>query len=226
MFTHLNIPLQEDLEVKTINGLRCYLAPNGESYASVTTILGDAPKPWLESWKQSMGTKKAVKETERCSIRGTALHQICEDYLNNVENPTKNHDALPIKLFNKIKIALSKHINNIHAQEVALWSDRLRTAGRVDLIAEMDKTLSIIDFKTSNNNKKKEDILDYFLQCTIYALCWYEMTGQLIEDIVIIIAVEKGLMPQVFKEKIYKYIIPAKQRIDDFYKKHEHSTKK
>ncbi|MNW11329.1 hypothetical protein D3C71_2087570 [compost metagenome] len=60
-------------------------------------------------------------------------------------------------------------------------------------------------------------IEDYYLQCTAYAIMYYEMYGVLIEDIVIIMAVEKGMMPLVFKAQIYDYIDPLMERIEYYY---------
>jgi hypothetical protein len=57
---------------------------------------------------------------------------------------------------------------------------------------------------------------DYFKQCTAYALAWEERTGELIEDIVVLIAVEKGLTPLVFKEKIENWIPALLEDIDKF----------
>ena len=140
-----------------------------------------------------------------------------EKYLNNEDDFTRGYDPEFVKGFNQLKFRLNR-INNIRLQEVGLYSNRLKIAGRVDCIGEYDGVLSVIDFKTSNNNKNKEMIEDYFLQCTFYALAWFELTGEPIEDIVILMTVEKGMVPLVFKEKIDKYVEPLLQRINEYYK--------
>lgn len=218
MFVHSNVPTIEELSDRITNGQRWYTTPTGVKYPSVTTVLGAKEKPWLEDWRQSLGPKKAAKETKRCADRGTAVHKLAEDYLNNVENPSKGHDPLNVKLFNQLKIRLNK-VNNIRAQEVPLYSHTLKIAGRVDVVAEYDGVLSIIDFKTSNNNKTEDMIEDYFIQCTAYALMYDELFGEFIEDIVVLIAVEKGMMPLLFKRKIDDYVKPLVDRINMFYDK-------
>jgi genome maintenance exonuclease 1 len=219
MFTHINTPTITELDAKITKGQRWYTTPTGKQYASVTTVLSDGPKPWLEDWRNSLGHSAADKETKRTADRGTAVHLLAEKYLNNEEGFTKGIPVDYVKLFNQIKIPLNR-IDNIRAQEVPLYSDDLRLAGRVDVVGEYEKVLSIIDFKTSNNNKNDEMVEDYFLQCTAYAIMYYELFGEAIEDIVVIIAVERGMMPMVYKRKIDDYVVPLLKRINTFYEKH------
>lgn len=193
------------------------MTPDGNQYPSVTTVLGHQEKPWLENWRQMLGPEKADKETQRCAQRGTAIHEFIEKYLNNEQNFLKGAKPEYVAGFNQAKPRLN-HINNIRVQEAALYSNTLRLAGRVDCIGEYDGVLSIIDFKTSNNNKDREMIQDYLLQCTGYAIMWHEQTGEPIEDITILMTVERGMFPLVFRDKIDKYVKPLLQRIDEYYK--------
>lgn len=219
MFIHTGTPIVlPELKVKTLpSGIRHYTTPDGNQYPSITTMLGHKEKPWLEDWRQMLGKEKADKEQKRCADRGSAIHELIEKYLNNEEEFTRGYLPEYVKGFNQLKFRLNR-INNIRTQEAALYSDTLKLAGRVDCIGEYDGVLSIIDFKTSNNNKEHDMIEDYFLQCTAYAIMWHEMTGEAIEDIVILMSVEKGMVPLIFKEKIDKYIKPLLKRIDEYYK--------
>jgi len=218
MFIHVEPPSLPNIESKTLHsGVRHYQTPTGEKYPSVTTVLGHKEKPWLEDWRKMLGPENAAKETQRCADRGTAVHELIEHYLNNEADFTRGYKPEVVKGFNQLKFRLN-HINNIRVQEAALYSDTLRLAGRVDCVAEYDGVLSIVDFKTSNNNKDRDMVEDYFLQCTAYAIMWHELTGETIEDIVILIYVEKGMVPQVFQDKIDKYVEPLLKRIDEYYK--------
>jgi len=206
MFTHVDIPdLPKIIQKTKPNGKRTYVIPDGTEYPSVTTVLGDKEKPWLEDWKQMLGDKKAKKETKRCADRGTAIHALAEKYLNNEDINFREYEPKYINDFNKLKIRLNQ-IDNIRAQEVGLYSDHMKIAGTVDCVAEYNGVLSIIDFKTSTNNKTRDMIDDYFKQCTAYAIAWHERTGEAIEDITIMITVERALMPLVFTDKIENWI--------------------
>lgn len=216
-FHHLNIesslPVLSD---RMFNGKRFYKTPSGVEYPSITTVLSQEEKPVIVEWKKALGPEKAAKETQRCSQRGTELHSIVENFLKNKDINLHRNDEY-FSQFNQIKLFL-KNINNIHLQEAALFSDELKIAGRVDCIAEYKNVPSVIDFKTSNNNKHSEMIEDYYIQATAYALMYYEMTGTLIENIVIIMSVEKGL-PSVFQKSIYDYVVPLNEKINKFYRK-------
>jgi genome maintenance exonuclease 1 len=89
--------------------------------------------------------------------------------------------------------------------EYPLYSKRLKTAGRTDLIAEWDGSLAIIDFKTSRKPKKQEWVKNYFLQATCYSLMLQERTGIVCPDIVILISVDDH-EPQVFHKKRKDYL--------------------
>lgn len=203
-------------------GKRTYTTPSNKKYPSVTTMLGDEEKPYLIEWRESMGQENADKETKRAGNRGAETHSLIEYYLKNQLTPeiAQRHDPQNIFLFNQIRLSLNK-INNIKVQETGLFSDTLRLAGSVDCVGEYNGVPSIIDFKTSTRNKTKAMIFDYFLQTTAYAIMYNELTNDCIEDITIIMAVEKGIVPLVFHEKIDKYVKPLLLRIKDYYRNHQ-----
>lgn len=219
MFVHLDTI--HPVELKTQEGPkgRFYITPEGNKYPSITTILGAGDKAWLQEWRLSMGIEKADAETKRAADRGTAVHDMAEKFLNNDPNPTKGHKIEHIPNFNMLRIPLRK-VNNILTQESALWSDVLRVAGRVDAVGEYKGKLSIIDFKTSSNNKSEHQVGDYYLQTTAYALMFQERYGIQIDDIVIIMSVEKGAVPLLFHAKVEDYIEPLLQRINTYYTKY------
>lgn len=217
-FTHLPPCDLPELNVEqSSTGKRFYVTPQGNKYPSITTVLGHKEKPWLNEWRNMLGTKKADKETKRCADRGEAVHELIEKYLDNESEFMRGYKPEYVAGFNQLKFYLNR-VNNIRTQEAALYSDTLKVAGRVDCIGEYNGKLSIIDFKTSNNYKDKSMIEDYFKQCTGYAIMWNELTGEPIENITILMTVEKGLVPLVFEEKIDKYVKPLLVDIDNFYK--------
>ena len=66
--------------------------------------------------------------------------------------------------------------------------------------------------------KKKESVIT-LSEKDKDALMYEEMYNVFIEDIVVIIAVERGMMPLVFKRKIDPYVKPLVKRINTFYRK-------
>ncbi len=115
----------------------------------------------------------------------------------------------------KIKPIIDDKVGKVYSQEQALYSDKYRIAGRVDLIAEWNGKLSVIDFKTSTKQKDEDYILNYFMQCTAYAIMFAERTGIWIDDIVVLIATEEG-PAQVFERQIHDYRQPLIEMIDKY----------
>ena len=56
-------------------------------------------------------------------------------------------DFLPYCLFNELKNQTFDNINEVVGQELVLYSDKYKVAGRVDCIARYKGDISIIDFK-------------------------------------------------------------------------------
>tara|TARA_Y100000593_G_C4305668_1_gene335620 strand:- start:1270 stop:1920 length:651 start_codon:yes stop_codon:yes gene_type:complete len=196
-FIHENI--LGDIELDTINknGKRLYVTPDGESYPSVTTVLSDYKKQGIIDWRKRVGEKEANKISTKASRRGTKVHKLCEDYLNN-ESTFKDYTPDNVEMFKSIKPTLNE-IEVVYAQERTLFSHHLKTAGRVDCVGKFRGKTHIIDFKTSNKPKKWEWIDNYFMQGSAYSVMWEEMTGVPVPYIAIIIAVADDV-PQVFVE--------------------------
>jgi len=195
------------------DGKRYYTLPDGTKLPSVTTVIGAKGKQAILEWRNRVGAEEANRVARKASSRGTNVHTLCENYLNNESLGKTMPDAL--EMFLSLKPYLNR-INNIHYQECALWSLKLGLAGRVDCIAEFDGVLSVIDFKTSKRIKKKEDIDSYFAQCVAYACMYEELIGQGIEQIVIIMAVEDS-EPLIFIERTEDHINTLLEYIE-FYK--------
>ena len=188
-----------DIELNTINenGKRLYVTPDGEKYPSVTTVLSDYKKDAIIQWRKRVGEKEANKISTKASRRGTKVHKLCEDYLNN-ESAFQGYTPDNVDMFKTIQPTLNE-IEVVYAQERTLFSHHLKTAGRVDCVGKFRGKTHIIDFKTSNKPKKWEWIDNYFMQGSAYSVMWEEMTGVPVPYIAIIIAVADDT-PQVFVE--------------------------
>jgi genome maintenance exonuclease 1 len=201
IFNHDPVDLgYADLITESTDQGRRYVTPEGLKYPSITTVLGHFTKHEILAWRKRVGEVEANKISARASGRGTSLHTICERYIDNEEDYFG--EAMPHVrgMFNSIKPILDERIGVVYMQEVPLYSNYLRLAGRVDLIAEFDGVPSIIDFKTSSRVKTAESITDYYEQEAAYAIMFEERTKKPIVNLVTIMAVENSSEPLVFKE--------------------------
>jgi len=199
MFNHLNVELPP-ITATTTDGVRLYETPEGNKYPSITTILSVRNKSGLMEWRKRVGEKTANYIAGKAAARGTKVHHMCEDYLNNENIDHHQKDFLPWCLFTQLQKSLTK-IDNIHAQEAGLYSDKYKVAGRVDCIAEYNGVLSIIDFKTSTKERNDDWNENYYIQCSAYAEMYEEQTGKEIKQIVILCVTEDGQVQEFVKEK-------------------------
>ena len=213
--TPLQISLPE-LECITTPTERFYVTPNGDRYPSITHVLSILSEDAIKKWQKRIGQEEAQKISEYTSNRGTDLHSVLEMYLKNEPLAFPEDPKSKVRtMFNRMKRVLSK-VDNIVAQEVPLYSDILKIAGRCDCIAEYNKLLSVVDFKGSNKAKKKDWIVSYFLQATAYSIMFEERTGMKAEQIVILIAGENDFSCQIFVENRDKYVQQLKETIAIF----------
>lgn len=206
MFNHVEhgVVLPKLTRQTTKSG-RKYFTPEGKAYPSITTVLGVLNKEGILAWRQRVGEAEANRISQQAATRGTAVHKLAEDYLDNKEDWNKGAMPSNLQSFNDLKSILDQRLNNVWFQEEFLYSDRLKCAGQVDCIAEFDGQLSIVDFKTSRKPKKEEWITNYFIQASFYAAAFYERTSIPIKQGVILITVD-GSEPQVFKVNTYDYL--------------------
>lgn len=220
-FNFVKLPeLDYDLKSVTIEGSRKYTTPEGKIYPSVTTILSHSTdKSYLIEWRKRVGEEQANRIVKKSSGRGTKLHSICEKYLLNELDDMKIRMLMPdIKdFFLQLRPHIDENIGNVYGLEQALYSDRLRMAGRTDCIAEWNGKLSIVDYKNSIKEKKESSIQNYFIQCTAYAEMFEERTKLPIEQIVVTIANEEGI-PQIFVREKSKYITDLNTYIGNYWK--------
>jgi genome maintenance exonuclease 1 len=216
MFVHCPpLKLAELESVTQPDGKRYYVTPSGKRLPSVTTVVGAKKKQAIMEWRNRVGEVEANRVSKLATGRGNRVHLLAEKYLNN--EPIHWSKEMPdaVEMFRTL-IKSIHNINNIHYQEQALWSEKIGMAGRVDLIAEWCGVPSVIDFKTSKKIKKKEDIPEYFAQCTAYALMYEELVGTPIDQLVIVMAVENE-QPLIFVERTEDHINNLLEHIN-FYK--------
>lgn len=198
--TFIHDPLPPIPKLERIDGAqRLYRTPEGKLYPSMTTVLSADPKKkkGLAKWAKKIGEEEAARISQYAADRGTAVHKMLEDYVDNKEDYTKGHKDRDIAFFKRMKKEADK-LDNVRAQEVQLYSDALGVAGTVDFVGDYEGLLSVVDYKTSGKFKKEKWIEDYYIQVSGYSYMLEERTGLVIPNIVIIIMVEEDIKPQVF----------------------------
>ena len=125
----------------------------GVTYPSVTTVLSHtkADQMGLSEWRASMG-EEAAAELARCQTRGEKLHSAVEYLIKENQQPPMDGETVGCSAF-----ASEKNQQRYSCGRSAM-GDVLRIAGRVDLVAEYDGVLTIIDIKGSTHVKQRDTI--------------------------------------------------------------------
>ena len=213
-----NFPLGNLETVEDENGRR-YKLPDGELVPSITTVLSHFKKKKLMEWRRRVGEEEANKISSKASIRGTKFHSMMERYLENKpKNEILNESVMPNMrqaFFDALPVV--NRIDDIHHLECALYSKKIKLAGRTDVIGHFDGELSIIDFKTSAREKKEEHIQDYFVQATAYSVMYEELTNIPVKQIVIIMSTDGLPEPQLFVKEAKNYVDMLCQKVYDYH---------
>jgi genome maintenance exonuclease 1 len=203
-FRHMFVP-EVQLKDQIVDDKRYYFLPDGRKFKSVTTIIGEkTDKTSLLEWRKRVGEQEANRVTAVATRRGTAIHSMCEAYVLNKPDFADKKSPIDVVTFKGLQELLNKHVDDVFGIELPLYSTMLRAAGRSDLIAKFDGTLSIIDFKTSTRAKQEKWIENYFIQSTVYSIMFEEIYGIKVPQLAIMMAVDND-EPQLFVKKTKDY---------------------
>ena len=199
--------LQDNMTRGQENGKRFYQTPDGQKYPSVTTVTGLLTRDHIKLWRERVGAEVANKISSVAARRGTKMHALFEQYLR-AEEEIVFENILDQAMFNAVQPVLDDIIPV--ALEAGMYSDSLQMAGQVDCVGLWDNELCIIDFKTSAKYKEEYMADPWFHQMTAYAIMVEELTGEEIDSIVAVVAVDGGGVqvfeadPRDYVEKLYE----------------------
>jgi len=154
----------------TFTDARFYIdRETGEYYPSATTILEAYPKPYaLLQWMKEAGSK-ADEIRDAAGRRGSAVHQLTEDYDNGLEcnllgeNGQPNYSMEEWAMFERY-VDFTAALNPTHQLiEQQVLSPRLKFAGTIDRVCLINGKRYILDIKTSNGVYNS-----YWLQVAAY----------------------------------------------------------
>lgn len=221
IFNHVQIEFPPEPIRIDVDGIRHYEIPNTDKrYVSVTNVTSFTKGGKIEEWRKRIGDEEADKILFQSSYKGNQFHDLCYHYLQNhdLEKPKS-----PLAWYGFVSAKPILHrINNIIAQERAMYSHVLQIAGTVDCIADFTgksgiPELAVIDFKSSKKEKKIEWIENYFMQAAAYAAMLYELTGICVKKLVIIITCEDGSVVFYEKYNVFDYIRKLNKAIYQYY---------
>lgn len=155
------------------NGRR-YIVGECRPLPSVTTILSKTKDlTHINEWINRVGEREANRIKTEASGLGSGMHANLENYILGKQ---MSGSFMAKTLANVIIKQGFPRVSEVWGIEVSLYAKELY-AGTTDLVGIHDGIPSIIDFKNSLNNKKKEWIEDYFLQLCAYSMAHNEMYG-------------------------------------------------
>ena len=213
-FTHLLHPEIPKIKQININGVRYYDTPDG-TLISITSLLKNFTPEGILEWRKAVGEEVANEVMRAAADRGSKVHKIIENCLSNKsENDlVGNYGELAARMFSQMVPALDK-IDRIRALEKGLYSTRFGIAGRVDCIAEYDKELTVIDFKTSTR-KRDERNETHLVQASFYSLAWEERTGEKVNQIAILTTTEDGKL-DVYRDDPSNHVDRLEEMIEEY----------
>ena len=213
-FTHLLHPEIPKIKQININGVRHYDTPDG-TLISITSLLKNFTPEGILEWRKAVGEDVANEVMRAAADRGSKVHKIIENCLSNKQENdlVGNYGELAARMFSQMVPALDK-IDRIRALEKGLYSTRFGIAGRVDCIAEYDKELTVIDFKTSTR-KRDERNETHLVQASFYSLAWEERTGEKVNQIAILTTTEDGEL-DVYRDDPSNHVDRLEEMIEEY----------
>jgi ATP-dependent exoDNAse (exonuclease V) beta subunit len=178
------------IQLREYTPLERLTTPEGRKYIindkmilpSVTTILSKtSDHSAIDDWVKNVGVTEAERIKNEAANLGTEIHNNLELFMYDKPLVGSYMSTLLSKVIIKNGF---KNISVIRGIEAPLYYSGL-WAGTADLIAEFNGTLSILDYKNSRKEKKREWIEDYFLQLVAYAMAYNEMFNENIKTGVI-----------------------------------------
>jgi genome maintenance exonuclease 1 len=173
------------LSRREIQGKRKYITPDGNAVASVTTILdATKDKTGLIAWRKRVGEQKAKEITTEAAGVGTRMHSYLETYIETGEWPEPGSNPFAKKahrMAEQLRDCALADVDEIWGSEIALYVPNMY-AGTTDLVGQYKGNPAIMDFKQSNKEKKKEWVMDYYLQMVAYAEAHNEIYGTNIKE--------------------------------------------
>lgn len=155
---------------------RFYQHANGNFYPSVTTILDAYPKSAaFFEWLKKTG-EDSDQIRDEAGRKGSTVHQLCEDYDNELECSIVNefwqpqYKQIEWAMFERYVEFREKVKAELIVNEVHYISVMYGFAGTLDRVFNIDGVITLLDIKTANALHNH-----YWLQMAAYKRLWDEV---------------------------------------------------
>ncbi len=165
---------------------RSHYLVDGVPFSRVTYILNEIAKPELYYWYGKHGTVKCKQIASEGRSLGLMVHKLIQRTLENKPDTIEYSQNATIRMnaFNKWA---AEHTLENYVLEEPLYNTNLRVAGTADYIGDVDKELSVVDWKNS-----KDVYFSYPIQVAVYMQMVYAMTGIKPKKGVVLVLLEDG----------------------------------
>jgi hypothetical protein len=202
-------------------GERMYLTPDGP-LPSVTTILSaTADTSGLDAWRAYVGEAKANQIRDEATGLGTLMHEHLECHIQDIDRP-RGSNLVRQMAKNMADTIIARgliHVDEVWGFEIPLYYPGLY-AGTADLLGQWNGAPCVMDYKTTNKMKTKEQISDYFCQGAAYADAHNYLFGTNIRTIAIFMVSRdlKFAEHVVEGDEFDKYLEQWNQRVATYHK--------
>jgi CRISPR/Cas system-associated exonuclease Cas4 (RecB family) len=159
-------------------GERMYMTPDGP-LPSVTTILSaTADTSGLDAWRAYVGETKANQIRDEATGLGTLMHEHLECHIQEIDRP-RGSNIVRQMAKNMADTIINRgliHVDEVWGFEIPLYYPGLY-AGTADLLGQWNGQQAVLDYKTTNKMKTKEQLTDYACQLSAYAMAHNELFG-------------------------------------------------
>lgn len=134
-----------------------------------------SPSEILDATGFSAGIKRIPADIlDAAAARGNRVHDFCEEYVlgNNPPVPAAADEELRCSAFLDWIDETDPEIIDV---EKVVFSNEIRVAGKLDILAMEDGRLAIYDIKTGSGDYSKKMMSSYPIQQALYAIAVREM---------------------------------------------------
>lgn len=201
--------------------MKTYNTPIG-LLPSVTTILEateskkdkDRLRKWQHKQDKILGIEQSKTNEENYKNRGTEIHEAIYKFSHNIEPAEDWKYEGNAQRWENLQPFL-KSITIIECEK-ELWHPS-GYAGTADLICELDRQMTLLDWKTSDRPKKRQWLDKAFIQTAAYAQAWNWNSHLQIKQLSVIVISPQKM--QIFTEEdTEKYTKLWEERLAQFKK--------